>query len=245
MKSVQRTPVMALYFRRRDRVFHAVCCLALAGTVGALILGHSYALAQQARPVAQRANPPAGNAANGKAVFSSQMCATCHGNQGQGGVGAIPGPQIAPLGMTLPMFIEWMRKPNDPMPPYSASQVSDAALSDVYAFLTSAAPPAQTTAVTSAPAAGNVQNGKRLYVSAGCDLCHNADGQGGGGAPRLAPKPNMIALAAFIHQCRQPSNSMPPYTSKVLSDAQLADIYAFLQTIPKPPELSSIPLLQQ
>jgi hypothetical protein len=28
-----------------------------------------------------------------------------------------------------------------------------------------------------------------------------------------------------------------PYTSKVLSDQQLADIYAFLQTVPKPPDV--------
>jgi hypothetical protein len=37
---------------------------------------------------------------------------------------------------------------------------------------------------------------------------------------------------------------MPPYTSKVLTDAQLADIYSFLQSIPKPPDVSTIPLLR-
>jgi mono/diheme cytochrome c family protein len=74
-------------------------------------------------------------------------------------------------------------------------------------------------------------------------LCHNADGQGGGAAPRLAPNPNMIAFAAFVRAAREP-NQMPPYTSNVLSDAQLADIYAFLQTVPRPPDVSSIPLLQ-
>jgi hypothetical protein len=36
---------------------------------------------------------------------------------------------------------------------------------------------------------------------------------------------------------------MPPYTSKVVSDAELADIYAYLQSIPTPPPASSIPLL--
>jgi len=37
---------------------------------------------------------------------------------------------------------------------------------------------------------------------------------------------------------------MPPYTSKVVSDADLADIYAFLQARPQPPALDSIQLLK-
>jgi hypothetical protein len=37
---------------------------------------------------------------------------------------------------------------------------------------------------------------------------------------------------------------MPPYTAKVLSDSELADIYAFLRSVPKPPNAQSIPLLQ-
>jgi len=38
---------------------------------------------------------------------------------------------------------------------------------------------------------------------------------------------------------------MPPYTAKVLSDKDLADIYAFLQSVAKPPDTKSIPLLNQ
>jgi hypothetical protein len=36
---------------------------------------------------------------------------------------------------------------------------------------------------------------------------------------------------------------MPPYTSKVVSDQELADIYAFLLTIPAPPAADSVPIL--
>ena len=36
---------------------------------------------------------------------------------------------------------------------------------------------------------------------------------------------------------------MPPYTAVVLSDQDLADIYAFLEARPKPPAVNSIPLL--
>ena len=102
---------------------------------------------------------------------------------------------------------------------------------------------AQQTVEPAAPA-GNVDSGKKLFVSSGCALCHNGEGQGGGPGPRLAPNPNMLAFKVFVQRARVPVNSMPPYTTKVLSDQQLADIYAFLQTIPKPPDVSTIPLLR-
>ena len=102
---------------------------------------------------------------------------------------------------------------------------------------------AQQTVEPAAPA-GNVDSGKKLFVSAGCALCHNGEGQGGGPGPRLAPNPNMLTFKVFAQRVRVPVNSMPPYTTKVLSDQQVADIYAFLQTIPRPPDVSTIPLLR-
>jgi mono/diheme cytochrome c family protein len=224
-------------FLQQARVFGAISFLVLAGTAGALF-GYSHALAQP-RPAAQRANAAAGNIENGKKVFSSAKCEACHGSQAQGGTGPTAGPQIASPTITLPMFIDRVRNPKPPMPPFSAGQVSDAALSDVYAFLKSIAAAAQ----PEMSATANAENGKRLYTSAGCYECHSREGQGGAGTgPRLAPNP--LAFAAFARQLRQPSNQMPPYTSKVLSDAQLSDIYAFLRSIPQPPDIASIPLLQ-
>lgn len=87
------------------------------------------------------------------------------------------------------------------------------------------------------PPAGNAENGKRLFNNVGCYQCHGYEAQGGGGA-RLAPNP--LAFAAFSKYVRVPTGQMPPYTAKVLSNQQLADIYAFLRTIPAPPPLESI-----
>src|ERR1700681_3204010 len=98
---------------------------------------------------------------------------------------------------------------------------------------------AQTT--QTAPA-GNAENGKKIFTSYGCYQCHNYAAHGGGAGPRLAPKP--IAFQAFIRQLRKPAHEMPPYTAKVVSDKELADIYAFLLTIPEPPAASSIPILK-
>jgi mono/diheme cytochrome c family protein len=248
-RNTKRSRVRA-QFPRRARMFAWLSFLVVAVTAGALNLGNSHALAQavaqapaqapaQERPAAQRDNTRAGNIENGKKVFLSTKCDVCHGNQGQGGAGPVAGPQIVSPGISLPMFIDRVRNPKAPMPAFSAGQVSDAALSDVYAFLKSVAAPAQPSISPNA----NATNGKQLYTSAGCYECHSREGQGGAGTgPRLAPNP--ISFAAFARQVRQPSNQMPPYTGKVLSDGQLSDIYAFLQSIPQPPDVASIPLLK-
>jgi cytochrome c553 len=44
---------------------------------------------------------------------------------------------------------------------------------------------------------------------------------------------------------RHPSGAMPPYTSKVASDADLNDIRAYLESMPAPPPLKSVPILNQ
>src|SRR5262245_34171362 len=92
------------------------------------------------------------------------------------------------------------------------------------------------------PPSGNIENGKKLYAQYGCYQCHGYAAQGGVG-PRLAPRP--LAFAAFSKYVRQPSGEMPPYTLKVISDSQLADVYAFLRSVPPPPPVDSIPLLKE
>jgi mono/diheme cytochrome c family protein len=90
---------------------------------------------------------------------------------------------------------------------------------------------------------GNAKNGKAVYTADGCYECHGREAQGGAGTgPRLGPEP--MPYAAFVFQVRTPRDQMPPYTSKVLSDAELADIYAFVQSQPKPPKADSIPQLK-
>jgi mono/diheme cytochrome c family protein len=102
---------------------------------------------------------------------------------------------------------------------------------------------AQTPAAPASKApAGNADNGKKIFTSYGCYQCHNYAANGGGAGPRLAPNP--IAYAAFLRQIRKPSNEMPPYTAKVASDQDVADIYAFLQTVPPAPAAGSVPILQ-
>ena len=91
--------------------------------------------------------------------------------------------------------------------------------------------------------AGNPDSGKRQFVKLGCYTCHGYQGQGGGAGAKLAPRP--LAAAALIAYVRHPAGSMPPFTSKVASDAELADIRAYLASVPEPPPAKNIPLLNQ
>ena len=82
---------------------------------------------------------------------------------------------------------------------------------------------------------GDAAEGKRLYLAVGCFVCHGRAGQGGamnGPAPILAK--TAMPFDGFKGQLRQPINDMPAYAEIVMSDKQIADIYAFLQTLPGP-----------
>ena len=101
---------------------------------------------------------------------------------------------------------------------------------------------AQAPSPATAPA-GNAATGKRLYMSYYCYACHGTQGQGGKDGVRIAPNPP--AFAAFHSYVRKPSGTMPAYTSLVVTEQELADLYAFLKTIPQPPSAKSIPLLNR
>src|SRR5436309_11762578 len=94
----------------------------------------------------------------------------------------------------------------------------------------------------SAALAASPEHGRAVFMQAGCWQCHGTVGQGGTAGPRIAPDPLPYdALAAFV---RTTSRAMPPYREKILSDADLADIYAYLQSIPKPPDAATMRALQ-
>jgi len=129
----------------------------------------------------------------------------------------------------------------------SARYLRVAVLGTVLAALStpSAAPQTGSAAPTVASAEapeGNAERGITLFRTVACYQCHGEQAQGGSQGPRLGPNP--IPFRAFERYLRAPRGEMPPYTTKVMSDQVVADVYAFLRALPPPPPLSSIPLLQ-
>ena len=92
---------------------------------------------------------------------------------------------------------------------------------------------------------GNAVSGKALYNDKFmCYTCHGYSGQNGSGA-RLVPM--KMAQAAFIAYVRNPAqpNRMPSFSAKVMSDAQLADVYAYIKSLPNSaPDPKTVPLLK-
>jgi len=89
----------------------------------------------------------------------------------------------------------------------------------------------------------NVDNGKRLFEAKACYQCHGWRGQGGLAGPRLAQ--TKLNLQGFRNILRNPPPSqMPPYRAAVLTDAEMADLFAYIQSLPAPKPPESTPLLK-
>jgi mono/diheme cytochrome c family protein len=91
---------------------------------------------------------------------------------------------------------------------------------------------------------GDAAKGKQYFNSYTCYGCHGFSAQNGPGRNRLNPM--KMSQTGFIGLVRNPAiNQMPSYSAKVISDQQLADVWAYLKTLPDAPAAKDIPLLQQ
>ena len=94
--------------------------------------------------------------------------------------------------------------------------------------------------------ANSAERGKIAFLKHGCWQCHGFEGQGSiatSNGAVLAPNP--LPFETFASFVRSTNRSMPPYSEAILSDADLADIYAMLQSIPKTAIYKDIPLLNR
>jgi ubiquinol-cytochrome c reductase cytochrome c subunit len=85
------------------------------------------------------------SADNGKRLFMTYYCYSCHGTEGQGGAG----PRLIARA-TPDSLIRYVRKPTGTnMPPYTSKVISNEDLQDIHAYLRSIppSPPAKTIAL--------------------------------------------------------------------------------------------------
>jgi len=109
-----------------------------------------------------------------------------------------------------------------------------ALLSGVTALAQQPAPTAST---------GNAESGKKLFLRDGCWECHGYAGQGGRDGARLAE--TALTSNQFTRYIRRPTGAMPAYIDKVLSDADAADIWAYVKTLTGPKTAKDVPLLTE
>lgn len=93
---------------------------------------------------------------------------------------------------------------------------------------------------------GDAANGQRVYMMAGCFTCHGRVGQGGNFNFPTPPLANTAwpveALTAFL---RVGLNDMPAFSKEVLTDQQVADLHAFLKSLPGSTSPAEFKLLNQ
>ena len=93
--------------------------------------------------------------------------------------------------------------------------------------------------------AASPENGRKAFVKNGCWQCHGFEGQGSSVTSNGAVLSNTeLPYEAFEGFVRGTNRAMPPFRETILSSADLADIYAFLKSAPKPKDVGSIPLLK-
>jgi ubiquinol-cytochrome c reductase cytochrome c subunit len=89
---------------------------------------------------------------------------------------------------------------------------------------------------------GDAKAGLAEYQKFGCYSCHGIVGQG---TLRDGPRLNVaLGYPAVLAQLRTPRYEMPAYTASQISDSGVADIFAYLASIPKGPDPRSIRQLQ-
>ncbi|MBI4320892.1 MAG: cytochrome c [Chloroflexi bacterium] len=185
---------------------------------------------------------PAADVAKGKAAWD-RVCAGCHGAEGLGGLGPPLGPDVIffkevglPQDILVGLLIQATRErpPNAKMPVLNPGVVSDAEVADIADYLWSLTPaPARVIPL------GNAQAGAAPYA-ANCASCHGARGEGGAGPPvalmaaglKAVGLPDAVMHALVRLATRSGSlPNMPAFTPAQLSDAQLADIAAFIVSL--------------
>ena len=89
---------------------------------------------------------------------------------------------------------------------------------------------------------GDPKAGEAAYMKLGCYSCHGAWGQGTWrDGPRLNPP---MPFEAMVQQLRTPRYEMPPYVESQVSDKGIADIHAYLRSVPKPVDPNVIKAMQ-
>jgi mono/diheme cytochrome c family protein len=179
--------------------------------------------------------PSTGNAAAGKVAFLHYGCYECHGTQGQGNYGA--GPAIAPHPMPYANFLTYIRAPRGEMPPFDDRVLPAGDAQNIFAYLESV-PAGQSAgsiallnsigygAGTPPQASAQLSHGREIF-NAQCLKCHGSAPIG----PALGNEKSRKDLAATVEWIKNPAPPMPKLFPAPLSEQDVNDVAAYVQTL--------------
>lgn len=188
-----------------------------------LVLVGFVALLLTALAVSAAVAQSGGDPKKGEALWAQNNCKNCHGEKGEG---KYAGPRAGD-GKTAADWIKQVRTPRANMPAYSPAQVSDADLTDMWAYLQTLAKPAAFTPTTYQAAAGDPP-GKALFGEKRCIACHS--NPAALVKARFTDQKREVTAEAILKQLRTPAKAMPAFSATQVSDAQAAQIAEFLKS---------------
>ena len=202
-------------------------------------------------------NPSDPHVAMGAHLFVQFACASCHGEQGKGGV-STDVPALKDIGDSLTTAqlssiinhgLGESSNPDKPYMPVWGPVISPSQVSDLVAYIHAGLPKVQDADPVAVPRdQGEAVAGAALYVRNGCINCHGPSGLGGVPNPLSEDKTipplsgqdfreefntdakitEMIRSGSVIG--KPPIASMPHWGG-ILSDEDLADLVAYLKTL--------------
>jgi mono/diheme cytochrome c family protein len=97
---------------------------------------------------------------------------------------------------------------------------------------------------------GDAARGKDLFGKKYmCYTCHGWDGHGGSGAQLAGMKLNQAGFTAYVRKggagAAGVAGRMPSYSTKTVPVQDLADIFAYVKTLPEAKPAKSIPVLDK
>jgi len=160
--------------------------------------------------------------ANGKVLWEETVsqCAACHGTQGEGVWGK---PLAGDTEITAEAWIAQVRNPRNRMPSFSETQITDAQITDMQAYISSLPVPAEF-GFKDAGLGDDAPAGQVLLVEKRCVACHGTTGPLRG----FQSRNETPTAEAVIAQLRNPRNRMPSFSETQVSDEEAGQIAEFM-----------------
>lgn len=188
-----------------------------SGLVAVAVLAVGVMVAVLVRPEGALANP---GVDEGKAAFTRQLCANCHGPNAEGGFG----PPLAGRGLPAEAVLHQLRTPFKRMPSFRPDQVSDEDAASIAEFLSSlpAAAERGKPRVSVSPGDSAV---KQQWIEKGCAQCHGAPPTG---FLSTWAERGPLSLPDLLKRKANGGRLMPSFREDQVSDSQETEFHGYL-----------------